>query len=95
VIAALLLPTRLNLSGEQQRQAVSKTNYLSMELNKMHSSYDKVFIGKNDLLNRTQKFSFLNYVHPNSYQHPKVNAKPQEKMSKRTERDVQEGRVGT
>lgn len=61
----------------------------------MHSSYDKVFIGKNDLLNSTQKFSFLNYVHPNSYQHPKVNTKPQEKMSKRAERDVQEDRVGT
>jgi hypothetical protein len=95
VIAALLLPTRLNLSGEYQRQTVNKTNYLSKELNKMHSSYDKVFIGKNDLLNSTQKFSFLNYVHPNSYQHPKVNTKPQEKMSKRAERDVQEDRVGT
>ena len=34
----------------------------------MHKNYDKKYLGREDLLSATQKMSFLNYVHPNSYQ---------------------------
>lgn len=35
-------------------------------------NYDKKYIGKNDLLSSTQKISFLNFVHPNSFKYPQA-----------------------
>ena len=33
-------------------------------------NYDKKYLGKQDLSSATQKWSFLNFIHPNSYDHP-------------------------
>ena len=33
-------------------------------------NYDKNYLTKNDLSQTTQKLSFLNFIHPNSYDHP-------------------------
>jgi len=35
----------------------------------MHLNYDKTYLIKADLSATVQKLSFLNYIHPNSYQH--------------------------
>lgn len=35
----------------------------------MHLNYDKTYLTKADLSATVQKLSFLNYIHPNSYQH--------------------------
>ena len=33
-------------------------------------NYNKKYLGKNDLSSTSQKLSFLNFIHPNSYEHP-------------------------
>lgn len=87
VIAALLLPTRLSFESNS-RKTVTKMGYGSKDLSRVHANYDKICIGRNDLLSSTQKWSFLNYVHPNSYKHPKIV------KAKSPERDNKEDRVG-
>jgi hypothetical protein len=53
----------------------------------MHINYDKKYIGKNDLLSSTQKISFLNFVHPNSYKYPKPANPNHEDRKKVTEKE--------
>jgi hypothetical protein len=38
----------------------------------MHQNYDKKYIGRGDLSATTQKMTFLNYIHPNSYEQAPV-----------------------
>ena len=63
--------------AKKDRGTVSE--YIDREREKMHMNYDKNYIGRNDLSVTTQKMSFLNYIHPNSYEHaaPVRDTQPQ------------------
>ena len=48
-------------------------------------NYDKKYLSKADLSATVQKLSFLNYIHPNSYQHKPPTRDIPQKQKKASE----------
>ena len=66
------MPTKLAALSNQNKTVNVATTRRSQEESrlreKLHTNYNKTYIGKQDLFTNTNKLSFLNYIHPNSIQ---------------------------
>jgi hypothetical protein len=70
VLSYLFIPVRLNMQEVyKKRSRVGIFDRVDKERERMHLNYDKKYLTKADLSATVQKMSFLNYIHPNSYQH--------------------------
>jgi hypothetical protein len=66
----LFIPSRTFSKKAKPQQGKSEDAVLVKNREELHANYSKNYLGRGDLITTTNKLSFLNYIHPNSYNSP-------------------------
>ena len=65
-INLLFIPSRP--FNKKVKQPIKEEDHILLKnRGELHSNYTRNYLGRSDLITTTNKISFLNYIHPNSY----------------------------